>query len=209
MGTILLRVFLYCAFIALVASAATWEGNRLGTASRYGEDSLVEYFQSTLLLATAGLFWLGARVSTVWRSLCITFVFAASIAAVREQDSFLDHNVFDGAWQLIAGGLFVAMLVHMWRSREALRQEVFSYEESRGAGLLLAGFLTVFVFSRIIGMQSFWRSVMGDGYLRVVKNFVEEGTELFGYSLLLLGAIETVLHLRRLAAKASTGQPAR
>jgi len=31
---------------------------------------------------------------------------------------------------------------------------------------------------------------MGENYLRVVKSFVEESTELFGYTLLLIAAIE-------------------
>ena len=35
---------------------------------------------------------------------------------------------------------------------------------------------------------------MGEGYLRVVKNIVEEGTELVGYSLILIAAVDLLLH---------------
>ncbi len=192
------RVLLYGLWTVLVALAATAEGYWEGTNSHYGEASLVEAFQTTFLVLAAVLFYLTARTASLWRGVCTVFVFMLSIAAIREQDSFLDHNVADGVWQLIALGLLVWLCVYLWRYPGSIAREALSFAESRGAGLLLAGFLTVFVFSRIAGMQTFWRSVMGDQYLRVVKNFVEEGTELFGYSLLVVAAMETFIQIRGL-----------
>jgi len=199
MGRILLRIFLYCLWTAAVALAATEEGYRLGTSSHYSELSSTEYMQSGLLALTALLFWWGSRISVEWRNLCVALAYVGAVAAVREQDSFLDRFVFDGAWQLLAALLMAGLIVHVWRSWQRLQHEVVTFEDSRGAGLLVGGFLAVFVFSRIVGMQTFWRQILGEGYVRVAKNFVEEGLELFGYSLLVIGAVETVLQLRRMA----------
>lgn len=199
MRTVIASLFLYICWAALIAVAVTAEGHWLGVDARYGEASLVEYLESSFLLLVAILFYIGSRVSGHWRGLCIALTFAAAVAAVREQDSFFDHNVFDGAWQLVAAALLVWAASILWRYPGSLADEASSFANSRGAGLLMAGFVTVFVFSRIVGMQTFWRNVMGDRYLRVVKNIVEEGIELFGYSLLVLAAAETVLHLKRLA----------
>ena len=48
----------------------------------------------------------------------------------------------------------------------------------------------VLAFSRLFGRGSFWEAVMGDSYMRLVKNIAEEGTELMGYALLVIAAVE-------------------
>lgn len=60
-------------------------------------------------------------------------------------------------------------------------------------GILLCGFLTVFVFSRLFGCRILWESVMGDGYMRCVKNAVEEGVELLGYLFIGIASVEYYL----------------
>lgn len=50
-------------------------------------------------------------------------------------------------------------------------------------GILLSGLLAVLVFSRLFGMQVLWHDITEHGYMRVVKNAVEEGSESFGYML--------------------------
>ena len=48
-----------------------------------------------------------------------------------------------------------------------------------------------------MGRGSFWTSVMGENYMRVVKNIVEEGTETLGYTLIFISAVELVLICRK------------
>ncbi len=60
-------------------------------------------------------------------------------------------------------------------------------------GMLLAGFLTVFVFSRLFGCKILWESAMADGYMRCIKNMAEESLELLGYLFIAFGAVEYYL----------------
>ena len=183
--------------MVIVALLVTAEGYLKGDDSIYSEHSIVEYSQTACLLLAAAFFYVGARRSDHWRALCVGFTFAATIAAVREQDSFLDQYVFDGAWQVIVFGLVVGLVVYLKRHGRGVGGQVTSYAETRAAGLLASGFLIVFVFSRLFGKQAFWKAVMGEGYQRVVKNIVEEGVELLGYSLLTIAAVETWVLLRQ------------
>jgi len=53
---------------------------------------------------------------------------------------------------------------------------------SLGLALLLA-------YSRLLGMGHLWRGVLGDGYERIVKNAIEEGAELLGYTVILVASL--------------------
>ncbi|EOW9564629.1 transporter, partial [Enterobacter hormaechei] len=53
----------------------------------------------------------------------------------------------------------------------------------------LSGLLAVLVFSRLFGMQVLWHDILEHGYMRVVKNVVEEGSESFGYMLCLAASL--------------------
>ena len=57
------------------------------------------------------------------------------------------------------------------------------------------GLLIVLVYSRLIGYKPLWHLVMKKHYLRSVKTIVEEGTELFGYSIIFLAAVEYACYL--------------
>ena len=52
-------------------------------------------------------------------------------------------------------------------------------------------------FSQPFGHQEFLRLIIGIDYNRFVKNVIEEGGELVGYMLILIGTMEAVLECRR------------
>ncbi|CAK6466123.1 hypothetical protein KLEPA_00100 (plasmid) [Klebsiella pneumoniae] len=65
--------------------------------------------------------------------------------------------------------------------------------------MMLSGLLAVLVFSRLFGMHGLWYSILEEGYARVVKNAVEEGSEFFGYMLFLTASIGYYCYFRYLA----------
>ena len=116
---------------------------------------------------------------------------------VRESDSLLDAYVFDGAWQTVVGIIFVCVLVFLWGRFTLIYASLKEYSLQSSFGTFLAGFVIILAFSRLMGRSSFWQAVMGDSYVRLVKNIVEEGIETLGYTLILISAVELVIACRR------------
>jgi len=118
------------------------------------------------------------------------------MALVREFDSVLDHYVYDGAWQTIVLIILVILGVLIFKSRKKLASALPSYMNSFSFGLLIAGMLIAFIYNRLFGEPFMWKAVMEDGYIRSVKNAVEESVELLGYSLILFSSIEYFIQLK-------------
>ncbi|MCB5160866.1 hypothetical protein [Marinomonas algarum] len=112
---------------------------------------------------------------------------------VREFDAFLDFYLFDGAWQLFVVVILTFITVFVWGRISKIYGSIKHYSLQPSFGMFIAGFVTVVVFSRLMGRGSFWQSLMGQEYVRVVKNVVEEGIETFGYALIFMAALELVL----------------
>lgn len=73
-------------------------------------------------------------------------------------------------------------------------------------GMLSAGLLTVLLFARLMGMGTLWHTLLADEFIRTVKNAVEEGTELFGYTLCLLATL-SYFHTQRASGAAGHDRP--
>ena len=116
---------------------------------------------------------------------------------IRESDSLLDHNVYDGAWETLVLCIGIALAVFLRGKFSTIYSSLKAYSETACYGTFLGGLVVLLAFSRIMGRGSFWTSVMGDNYMRIVKNIVEEGTETLGYTLILMSAIELVLICRK------------
>ena len=186
---VVLRFFFYCIILAAVALLMTWEAQHTAHTHLYHENSLLERMQVIALLATLSCAWCTGRLQPAWKGLTTLIIGASSLACIREFDAVLDH-LFDGAWQLLATLTFILTLFLLRPHISSLQNTLKTFSKTASFGIMVSGFMTVFVFSRLIGRQAFWRAVMEDGYMRVVKRAVEESTELLGYTLIFIGAIE-------------------
>jgi len=187
-----LRSFIYLLFVAGVAQLISLEGFQLLSDAEYSEHSLTEYMQDTMAFLSCMLFLYAARLDEKLR---VSSILAAALLAmmlVRESDSFLDFYVFDGAWQTIVGLIIVFALVFLWGRFSSAYASLKAYSSEASFGTFLAGFFAILAFSRLMGRGAFWQAVMGDSYMRTVKNIVEEGIETFGYTLILISALELV-----------------
>jgi len=57
----------------------------------------------------------------------------------------------------------------VYQDGEALLGSLHGFAGKPGFGLMVGGFVTVFVFYRLFGRQVLWRAIIGDGYMPVVK----------------------------------------
>lgn len=195
LGVLIGRAFLYLLFIIGVAQLITLEGYSQQSESSYNEVSLTEKLQDLFGFLSCVFFLVAARINVELRPMAVMLAALAGMMFIRESDSFLDHNVFDGAWQVLVSAVIVVTAVFLKKQSQPIKPAIMAYARLPSAGVLLSGILVTFVFSRLFGRRSFWEAVMGDNYIRVVKNVVEEGTELMGYALILIAALELVWHV--------------
>ena len=114
---------------------------------------------------------------------------------IRELDCVFD-KVFHGAWLYVA--LLVASLCVYKTWCAGIEKTVYTladFMKNKAFAKMSCGLLIVLVYSRLIGYKPLWHLVMKKHYLRSVKTIVEEGTELFGYSIIFLAAVEYACYL--------------
>lgn len=192
-GLLLARAFVYALLIAGLTHLMMIEGFDRGTGSEYTEQSLTERLEILLALLAGVCFLLVARLDVVLRPAAAMLAALCLMMCIREADFLLDTHVFDGAWQVLVTVVLVTISIWLWRQPRPVAESIRVFAQRHAAGLLLGGFLVLFVFSRLFGREEFWLAVMGEGYMRVVKNIAEEGTELVGYALIAIAAIEFLL----------------
>ena len=137
-------------------------------------------------------FWVG-RKSPDKNAFTTLMVGMALMGLIREYNNFFQEYFFVGAWTilLLLTGIVTAYLVY--RKRHKLISGITDFIQRPSFGLVVAGFLIIVVFSRLFGLPRFWEPIMGDNFMRPVMRVAEEGTELLGYILLMLGALEYVV----------------
>lgn len=155
------------------------------------EISVTEIVQESLLAAIVGVhLWL-ARRSGAMRACNILIAGFFMSMLLRELDALFDM-ISHGSWVWFALGVAAVAVTSVARHPARAVQQLVEYTRTPCWGIMLSGLLAVLVFSRLFGMGILWHNLLQDGYLRIVKNMVEEGTELFGY---ILCATATLVHL--------------
>ncbi|SCX76403.1 hypothetical protein SAMN05216233_101116 [Desulfoluna spongiiphila] len=185
-----LRYTLYALMMGVMMYAVTMKAVSHPLCHLFDEHSLVETLQVSLLFLTVLSGFCVGCLEPRKQALSILVMGAGAIAFIREFDAGLDVILFDGAWQLLAAAIAVATLVGVRRFARDLTYSLYAFLRTPGFGIMFGGFMVVFVFSRLMGQQVFWKAVMAEGYMRVVKDAVEEGLELSGYALILVGTLE-------------------
>jgi hypothetical protein len=157
---------------------------------KFSENSYTEWAQvGVLILIILVTFWTG-KVSPKEKVIINSMLGFFLMALIREFDFYLDNYVFDGAWQVLAFSTLAVTIIYLVRNKEAIEQASQNVFQTSAFGLISAGILITFIFSRLYGRTSFWEAVMEQKYFRDVKNVSEEGIELLGYGIILIGCIE-------------------
>lgn len=184
----LLRILLYGLIIAGMVELIRLDG--MEPNAEFGEDSFSEWAQEISLMVMAlAFFWVGKKFPEK-SALTIALTGMALMGLIREYNNFFQEYLFVGAWTtlLLITGIVTAYLVY--KRRHMLIPAITDFIQRSSFGLMVAGFLTIVVFSRLFGLPSFWEPIMGDTFMRPVMRVAEEGTELLGYTILMLGALE-------------------
>lgn len=107
---------------------------------------------------------------------------------IRELDGVFDQ-IAHGSWVWFALITTFICLAIAIREGKNTFSGLLHFISHPSHGLLLAGLLSILLFSRLFGMGILWQKILGEDYNRAVKNLIEEGSELFGYTLCLISVI--------------------
>jgi hypothetical protein len=156
-----------------------------------GEFSATEFSQLVLLAITVLGFVHLARRSQDDRRFAVLAAGLFACMLIREIDALLDL-LLDGLWQGLVTLVSVTCLIYSlfdWRStlRGMARLVV-----SRAGVVMIIGLAILLAYSRLLGMGLLWQGLLGDGYLRLFKNAIEESTELLGYVIILIASLRYV-----------------
>ncbi|PJX24051.1 hypothetical protein CAP47_05035 [Psychroflexus sp. S27] len=171
------------------------------------EEEMIEIFQEVFLIL-AVIFSLIATRFQKFKIFNYAMAGMLMVHFIREFDFWLNYNLFDYAWQILALVVFIPTVYLIISKRKAFIKDVLSLSKSYGFGIFIIGFLTLHVFSRLFGSKKIWNWLMEPIYMKSVaeangekiisledfvyplKTGAQEGIELFAYLLILIGVIE-------------------
>jgi len=160
------------------------------------EKSITECVQQILLgITTIAFFRISIENSQLKHAALLISGFFL-VLFIRELDFWFDY-IEHGFW--IYPALITAAIAIYNACRggvNAIKQlaKILAYPDMK---ILIVGVMLLLVFSRLYGMGSYWQSLMGDHYIRAVKNTAEEGIELLCYFLITVSAITTQFGLKK------------
>ncbi len=157
------------------------------------EQSLTEILQVVFLFLSASSFVFIAAKKTEDRSFSLLAAAFFACMIVREMDAVFDL-IAHGFWKYVAAPIAIIAIANGIKNSSSTLLGLSRFVRSQAGGLMLVAVAILLFYSRLIGMTIMWQSIMEDGYLRVVKNAVEETSELLGYSLILASSVRYLLH---------------
>lgn len=119
---------------------------------------------------------------------------------VRELDALFDL-IAHGCWVWFALAVAITAIVGPVVKWRTTLTQLEQYTRTPYYGIMISGLVAILIFSRLFGMSMLWNVVLQEGYLRVVKNVVEEGSEMFGYMLCLAATTGYTCYVLKLQNK--------
>ncbi|PHX04454.1 hypothetical protein [Vibrio splendidus] len=159
-----------------------------------GEMSVTETLQQILLLVTSLSFAYLAKERCDIKHASVLICAFFGVLFIREMDFWFD-KLTHGAWVYPAMGLACCAILYAIQNGRRTLEQLALILASPHMNVLIIGLMLLLVFSRLWGMGSFWQGVMGEHYIRDVKNISEEGLELLAYCIITFSSLSIVLHL--------------
>lgn len=185
---IVVRIILYASLIYGVAEGIYFDALHPMEDGYFGEITFTEIGQEIILFLLFGFFlWLNYR----WKesqpvSILVSLFFLMSF--IREFNFLVDKWIFP---VLVVFAIFVWLFIRDFKKIKDATIQFFSVPAS---GWFLPGLLITYIFSRLFGRSKFWQLLYHDESYRLAKAATEEGLELLGNAIMLIGAIEFLIY---------------
>ena len=185
---IAIRVILYSLLIFGVAEAIFFDASHPMEDGYFGEITFTEIGQELILFVLFGFYlWFGFKWRTIQPVTNLVSLFFL-MSFIREFNFLVDKWIFP---VLVVFAFFVWLFV---RDFKKIKDSTIRFFSVPASSWLLSGFLVTFIFSRLMGRSKFWKLLYNDESYRLAKAATEEGLELLGNSIMLIGAIEFLIY---------------
>lgn len=159
-----------------------WLGNAVG------EMSTTELSQLSCLVLIATSFGYLARLSPEDRRFAVLTAGFFACMLIRELDAALDL-IMEGLWKALVFLVAATCLAYAAIDWRATLRGMARMMSTRFTLIMTIGLALLLAYSRLLGVGFLWKEILDDGYVRTVKNAVEESAELLGYALILVASI--------------------
>jgi hypothetical protein len=185
---IVVRVVVYSLLMFGMAEGIFYDAGHPFGDSYFSERTFTEIGQELILFC---IFLIFLVLGTKWREIQPV----SNIVSLFFLISFIrEFNFLRFSWvypALVALAVLIYLVIRDFKKIKAATIKFFSIPAS---SWIMSGFLVTYIFSRLMGRSKFWRLMYSEDNYRLAKAATEEGIELLGDTLMLIGTIEFVLY---------------
>lgn len=180
--------------LSIVYSVTYYDISRTGVIS---DSSLTEALQESLLFISICIYaYIVKRYHAKGVILVAGFL---TCMLIREWDVVFDDLLFHGAWKYLAIPAAVLSCYLALRSgKDKVIADLACFMQKKAYNVLLLGMTVVLVISRILGMRVLLKLFYSISFNQGLKNFIEEGSELFGYLIIFYATLMFLWEYRHL-----------
>ncbi|KAF0238417.1 MAG: hypothetical protein FD181_1067 [Prolixibacteraceae bacterium] len=185
---ILFRILIYALLVFGIAEGIFFDAANPVGDSYFGEITFTEIGQETIFFI---LFVFYLILGYRWREIqpisnLVSLFFLMSF--IREFNFLVDKWIYP---VLVVVAFFVWLFI---RDFNKIKEATIRFFSVPASAWLLSGFLVTFIFSRLMGRSKFWKLMYSDESYRLAKAATEEGIELLGNTIMLIGVIEFLIY---------------
>ncbi len=183
-----IRVVVYSLLMFGIAQGIFFDAAHPVEEGYFGEITFVEIGQEIILFV---LFLFYLVLGYRWRSVqpvsnILSLFFLLSFAR--------EFNFLVISWVYPALLILAAIVWLVIRDFKKIKQATVEFFSVPASVWVFSGFLITYIFSRLFGRSKFWQLLYDDENYRLAKAATEEGLELLGDTLMLIGAIEFFIY---------------
>lgn len=155
---------------------------------RAGEDSFIEAGQVVIYFLSSIIFYnTGIKNRAISGGLHLIGGLLMCMA-IRELD-WLTDLFWHGSWKYPAYAAAAFSIFAAVRVKETILPGLEWFSKSRSSVYMMTGLLCVMIFSRLFGSGKIWFTLYDRTAIRIVKNAMEEGLELYGACYIFIAAV--------------------
>ncbi len=191
--------FISLSLLTLIVPAAIYYDIIYMANDRLYENSATEWLQILFLFISAMLFLKIAIKDKTSRGLyaLASGLFIAMI--IREGNNFFNALPIHEIWETLVFITLSTSIVIAFRNKNTFIQPLIKYSTYKSFTYIMLGLVITLIFSRLFGTGTLWNPILEflttDAKVATIKNIIQEGLELLGYSIIAYGSfIQTRLY---------------